>query len=88
MQQRDRQGASGPFFEGEGAEVAVHWPPLPQAPTPLWVMLLQRGAPPPSRHHDSLGGSAAVSRPSDTAAAGCGGCKTRGGALAGRGERT
>jgi hypothetical protein len=38
MQQRDRRGAVGPFFEGEGAEVAVHWPPPPQAPTPLWTM--------------------------------------------------
>jgi hypothetical protein len=32
-------------------------------------------------HHDFLGRSAAVSRPLGTAAAGCGGCKMRGGAL-------
>ncbi len=40
-------GSVGPFFVGEGAEVAVHWPPPQQAPTPLWAMLRQRGAPQP-----------------------------------------
>ena len=47
MQQRDRQGAVGSFYEGEGAQ--VHWPPPPQVPTPLWAMRGQRGAPPPPR---------------------------------------
>ncbi len=35
MPQRDRRGPVDPLFEGEGAEVAMQWPPPPQNPTPL-----------------------------------------------------
>ncbi len=80
-EQRDRRGAVGPFFEGEGAEVAVNWPPPSQALTPLWAMLRQRRAPPPPPRL-----STRVSRAKRRGRSSIGyrrrrlrGCKTRGG---------
>jgi hypothetical protein len=81
MQQRDRRWAVGPFFEGEGAEVAVHWPPLPPAPMLLWAMRRQRRVPQPPPLL-----STRVSRAKRSGQSSIGyrrrrlrGCKTRGG---------
>jgi hypothetical protein len=79
----------------EGEEVAVQWPPLPPAPAAALV------AASPSRPIGRSGGgdgdplsfegeaqrSVRLSRPSGTAAAGCGGCKARRGVTRGRAEK-
>ena len=70
MQQRDRRGAVGSFYEGEGAE--VNWPPPPQVPTPLWAMRGQRGAPLPPRRLSKRSGQSSIGYRRRR-------CKTRGG---------
>ena len=70
MQQRDRRGAVGSFYEGEGAE--VNWPPPPQVPTPLWAMRGQRGAPLPPRRLSKRSGQSSIGYRRRH-------CKTRGG---------